>query len=208
MARHSSPYNAQLQLLDAWMANAVSRNPGGVPCRAGCSRCCLGPFDISAADAELVREAVAALPADERREVEQQARAQAARYGTLHPSWQSPYDIADIGEDAFDALCSTLAAEACPCLDSRGRCRIYDSRPLVCRLIGLPLQTPSGDVIDNHCPIKGEFPAYAALAAQPFDLEEFEVEEAPLVRKSARRMGVSGNFETTVAGAIAGVNRG
>lgn len=152
----------------------------------------------------MVREAVAALPEAERRDVEQRARAQTAHYHRQLPTWEPPYDVGEMGEDAFDALCRTLAAEPCPCLDPAGRCRIYESRPVVCRLIGLPLETPSGGIIENHCPIKDEFPAYAALPPQPFDLEAFELEDALLVRKAARRLGVSATFETTVAGAIVG----
>lgn len=152
----------------------------------------------------MVREAVAALPEAERREIEQHARAQTRHYRQRQPTWEAPFDVGDLSEDAFDALCIALAHEPCPCLDQNGRCRIYESRPVVCRLIGLPLETPSGGILENHCPIKEEFPAYAALPPQPFDLEAFELEEALLVRKAARRMGVASTFETTVAGAIAG----
>lgn len=205
MSRHSRAYTGLLLLLDTWMASAVSRHSGVIPCRAGCSHCCYGPFDISAADVEMVREAVAGLPDEARREVEEQAQAQVARYRTELPLWSPPFDIGDIDEAAFDALCTTLRAEPCPCLDQTGRCRIYDARPLVCRLIGLPLATPAGDVLENHCPIKHDFPEYAALPAQPFDLEAFELDEAVHVRDAAQRLGVSSAFETTVAGAIAGV---
>lgn len=54
-------YRALLPILDRWfMTGSAHAGPGVVPCRAGCTACCLGPFDISPADARLV--ALAALP--------------------------------------------------------------------------------------------------------------------------------------------------
>ncbi|HEX5004056.1 MAG TPA: hypothetical protein VFV65_02005, partial [Gemmatimonadales bacterium] len=59
-------YQALLGTLDRWAAEVRRRHPGVVPCRAGCTACCHGPFDITVADALLLREAVAGLPADAR----------------------------------------------------------------------------------------------------------------------------------------------
>ena len=98
------------------------------------------------------------------------------------------------------------AAEPCPLLDPAGRCRIYADRPLVCRLIGLGLQTPAGRVIENACPIQDRFPGYAELPPVQFDLESFEeVERACLVQAAGRRFGPPDQweFETTIAAVLA-----
>jgi Fe-S-cluster containining protein len=154
-----------------------------------------------------VREAVARLPPDERALVEERARASAARLLARAPDWQHPFAIADLGEDRFDNLADSLADEPCPLLDDRGRCRIYESRPLVCRMIGLGMHTHGGRTIENACPIQDEFPAYAALPPQPFDLERFEEAEAAFLEAAAAELlGSPGEaeFETTIALAIAG----
>ncbi len=207
--RAAGDYRRLLSTLDQWFAKAQSRHPGVIPCRGGCSACCYGPFDISAADAELVTEAVRALPEDERREVGLRAREALARMQELAPRWEAPWDIAALGEDAFDRLAEAMAGAPCPLLDDSGRCRIYADRPLVCRMMGLGMRTARG-VIENACPIRQHFPAYAVLPPEPFDLDEFEAAEAPLLASAAERLfgdRTHANYETTIAGAIVQFSR-
>jgi len=105
---------------------------------------------------------------------EARAEALVARILALEPGWTAPHAIADLGEARFDRLSEALAAEPCPLLDPDGRCRIYEDRPFVCRLIGLGMHTPAGGVIENACPIQDHFPGYADLPPVSFDLESFE----------------------------------
>lgn len=201
----SAAYRALLERLDRWFAEARMRNPGVIPCTGGCSACCHGPFDISVADAELLVEAVRALPDSERREVYQRATALLGRMAEQLPGWHPPHDIADVGEEAFDAMSDALAAEPCPLLGPDGGCRIYADRPLVCRLTGLGMVTPTGRTIENACPIQATFPAYEHLPPMSFDLEGFEVEEMEALLGAARRLlgtAAAAGYETTVAAAI------
>ena len=199
-------YRILLERLDAWFAQARSDAGGRVPCRGGCSACCHGPFDISVADAELVEEAVARLPDDQRREVVRQADAQLARMRAVEPGWTAPFAVEALGEDRFDRLTDALAAEPCPLLDDGGRCRIYADRPLVCRMIGLGMRTPAGRVVENACPIQQQFPGYAELPPALFDLEAWEEDEIECLRAAARRrLGTAERwgFETTISAVIA-----
>lgn len=199
-------YRRLLKRLDAWFAAAVAANPGTIPCRAGCSACCHGPFDISVADAALVARGLEKLAPEARADVVRRARAILAKALAKEPGWPAPYDIAAIGGERFDALSGALHAEPCPLLDDAGRCRIYEDRPLVCRLIGLSMRTPAGRVIENCCPIQSRFPAYAALPPQPFDLEGFEEEELDCLREAARELfsdEAAREFETFIAAFIA-----
>lgn len=201
-------YARLLARLDAWFAERSRANPGVVPCRSGCSACCHGPFDISAADAALLARGFAKLDGEARGAVADRALSLLAKAQSLVPEWRPPFDVAALnartelmreqervgsvaspeGEHPFDRLCDALAAEPCPFLDPAGRCRIYEDRPLVCRMIGLPMVTPAGRVIENTCPIQHQFPAYAALAPQPFELEGFEEEELDCLRAAARTL--------------------
>jgi Fe-S-cluster containining protein len=201
----SPAYVELLARLDRWMEAGRRAHPGVVPCRAGCTACCHGPFDVTIADAELIRAAVARMPEDERSEVTARAAALLERIRAVAPDWVPPYDIAALGDERFDRLTDALAGEPCPLLGDDGRCRIYEDRPLVCRLIGLPMQD-AGRVIENACPIQERFPAYAALAPVPFDLEAFEDVELECLRGAAERMlgDASGwGFETTIAAVVA-----
>jgi len=200
-----SDYRALLDRLDRWFSAGRRAAPIAVPCRGGCTACCHGPFDISIADAELVSDAVGRLPAVEREAVASRARALLDRMRALEPGWEPPYEVAAIGDDRFDRLSDALAAEPCPLLDEAGRCRIYDDRPLVCRLIGLGMVTPAGRGIENACPIQDRFPGYAELAPVPFELEDFEEDELECLRAAAQRRlsdAERWEFETTIAGVV------
>ena len=199
-------YRTLLQSLDSWTATAHRRHPGVIPCRRGCTACCHGPFDISAADVVLLRETVAALPSERRTALLARAEAAAARQRELVPDWAAPFDVRDLGEARFDEVCEALATEACPCLED-GACVVYEGRPAVCRMMGLGLESPDDRRLANGCPIQGEFPAYAALPAQPFDLPAFETtEEACLVEAGLVLSDTvdAAGYETTIALALSG----
>lgn len=205
METTADTYRTILRQLDEWFARGRQAAAGRVPCRGGCTACCHGPFDISVADAELVRDAVGRLPAADRETVVGRAEGLLELMRTIEPAWTAPYEVAAIGDRRFDRLTDALAAEPCPLLDDTGRCRIYADRPLVCRLIGLGMITPAGRVIENTCPIQGRFPGYAELSPVPFALEDFEAREMECLRAAAgRRLGDSDRwaFETTIAAAV------
>lgn len=202
----SDRYRRLLERLDRWMDEVRERHPGVIPCRTGCSACCHGPFDITVADLELLREGVARLPAGERADVGRRAEALLARMVALEPGWSPPFDVATLGDDRFDRMADALTAEPCPVLGQDGGCRMYPDRPMVCRMIGLPLLSPAGRLIENACPIMDRFPGYAALPPQPFDLEGFEELELECLEGAARRLFGDPShreFETTIAAALA-----
>jgi Fe-S-cluster containining protein len=197
-------YPALLGRLDDWQAGVRTSFPGVVPCRAGCVACCRGPFDISVADAREVRDAVAALPAGQRSEVLARAASQLATMTRLEPGFEPPWDLSGWGESRVDALMEALADDPCPALGPEGECRIYPARPAICRMMGLGIRTRSGSVLENGCPIQEEFPSYAGLPPQPFDLEGWELLEEAARAEAARMLfgrGDRAHYETTVAGA-------
>jgi Fe-S-cluster containining protein len=191
--------------IDEWFAERSRALPGVVPCRAGCSACCFGPFDISAADAVLLARGLARLDPATREEVVRRARRTVERARAIEPRWGPPWDLGTIPEERFDEICDALAREPCPLLDDGGRCRLYEERPLICRMMGLPMRTPAGRTIENACPIRDRFPAYRALEPQLFPLEDFEGEEARRLAEAARALfgtEEAARFETFIAGLI------
>ena len=176
-----------------------------MPCRAGCSACCHGPFDISVADVVLIRDALARLPDSDRGEIQRSAVRQMKRMRELEPAWDMMLGLGGISDAAFDRLSDAMAETPCVFLNSAGDCRIYESRPLVCRMIGLGVVTPAGRVIENECPIQGDFPAYAHLPPQPLDMESLEErEDACLEAASVEVFGTPHQvgYETTIAGSL------
>ena len=202
----ASAYRETLERIDRWFAQAVERHPGVIPCRSGCTACCHGPFDISVADTLLLREALAALPAETRQQVRTAAVEVLGRIRAQAPGWQSPFDLAELGEERFDGISESLASVPCPLLDEQGRCRVYQSRPLVCRLIGLPMMTAEGEILENACPIQEQFPDYALLDPQLFDLGALQDAEARHNEAAAERLFGSralAGFETTISAVAA-----
>lgn len=198
-------YPALLATIDSWQAEARANHPGIIPCRAGCAACCHGPFDLSVADALLVRNAVRALPAPDKAEVRRRAQAQMDQMRGLEPSVAAPYDLGSLGESRFDLLVDSLEEEPCPALDDHGACRIYAARPMICRLIGLGVLTPDGQVVENACPIQADYPAYQQLPPQRFDLDAWDQADAPARLLASEELFGSSEYheyETTVAGAI------
>ncbi|MDZ4862828.1 MAG: YkgJ family cysteine cluster protein [Gemmatimonadota bacterium] len=199
-------YQTLLQRVDRWFEQIAERHPGVIPCRSGCSACCHGPFDISTADVLLLQEGLALLPPAERAAARDRAEAIMEQMQQIEPGWQAPFDVRALGEDRFDALTDALAAEPCPLLDAAGRCQVYAHRPIVCRLIGLPMVSAEGNVLENACPIQEDFPAYAALDPQLFDLESLEaVEKSCLGTAAEALLGDSSDagFETVIAAVVA-----
>lgn len=198
-------YMELLKQLDAWFDAARGLHPGVVPCRSGCTACCYGPFDINVADVLLLREGLETLPDEARQDVTNRAGVLLEMMRQLEPGWTGDYDIQAIGDDRFDRLADRLAGEPCPLLGDDGACAVYPHRPLVCRMIGLPMDAAAGRVIENACPIQDRFPGYAALPAIPFDLDTFEtIEAARLEAASVQLFGTPerAGYETTLAAAI------
>lgn len=130
----AQPYLTLLAEIDAWFRSVQAKHGRHMKCGSGCFDCCHGAFDIAAHDAALVRSAWRALAPEARAASLEIARRHVAIVG-LNP----PYELADLTEDAIDALAGKLGPVPCPLLDDVGRCRIYDSRPSTCRFMGLPL---------------------------------------------------------------------
>jgi Fe-S-cluster containining protein len=113
--------------------------------------------------------------------------------------------IEGLGDDRFDQLSDSMHQEPCPFLDHTGQCQVYEYRPLVCRMMGLGIVTPLDRHIENACPILDQFPRYASLPPQSFDLETFEETEMAYNEAAATELfGASGlaGYETTIALAL------
>lgn len=103
--------------IDARVAAVVAARPDW-PCRRGCDDCCRSlaePPRITEAEWTLLREAIAALPA------ERLARVEAA----------------------FAARLAGEELRACPLLED-GACSVYAARPLACRTYGFYLGRDGG----------------------------------------------------------------
>lgn len=115
-------------------------------CRAGCDACCHGPFPITALDARRLRAGIAAAEPERAQAIRSRAGAVVERLRDGFPgdvATGRPVDDPDV----LDAFFERHAGLACPVLDPvSGRCELYESRPVACRLHGPPSRFRGVDV--------------------------------------------------------------
>ena len=61
------------------------------------------------------------------------------------------------------------------------------------------MMTAEGELLENACPIQEQFPDYALLDPQLFDLGALQDAEGPLLEAAAKELGVDVEFETTIS---------
>ena len=125
---------------DHWFQRATAALLGEVPCRLGCTSCCIGPFPITLLDVHTLQQGLACLPPDHRHRIEQRAIEQTAAMETAFPQLIRT-DLLDNWPDRdIDRLVTEFHHHPCPALETDGRCGIYHHRPLVCRSMGIPTE--------------------------------------------------------------------
>lgn len=141
MAGPTHPIPAPLyQKTDRWFQRASAALLGEVPCRLGCTSCCIGPFPITILDVQILQEGLACLPADQRQRIEQRAIEQTAAMETAFPQLAKTELIDEWSDQEIDRLATEFHQHPCPALEANGGCGLYEHRPLVCRSMGIPTE--------------------------------------------------------------------
>ena len=127
-------------ILDAALASTTARSGDWLACKPGCHQCCIGVFPISQFDAENLRAALNAAPADLAAPIRVRAQAARARLTRDFPGDPTTGILftEDHHETAFDDFAND---EPCPVLDPiTGTCDLYAARPVQCRTFGPPVR--------------------------------------------------------------------
>src|SRR6516162_9059893 len=138
-------YRSILEAVDAWYRSVQEAHPAEVPCRKGCRDCCIGLFDVSLADRDLLREGLAKADPETRKDIEARAAALVARLREIEPGLGETLD--GISPEEIDDLCDAVGDVECPVLGREGVCRLYGHRPLTCRMSGVPVVDLSGKTV-------------------------------------------------------------
>ncbi|HVR82675.1 MAG TPA: YkgJ family cysteine cluster protein [Planctomycetota bacterium] len=141
----SDEYKELLAGVDAWYRSVKEAHPAEVPCSRGCRDCCVGLFDVSLADRDLLREGLSQADPALRRDIEARAEALLARLRVLLPNLGNTLDGRSSQE--IDDLCDEAGDVECPVLGQEGECRLYAHRPLTCRMSGVPVVDLSGNTV-------------------------------------------------------------
>ena len=136
-------YEQLVARVEAFAQTIKQRYPGQITCHAGCDGCCYQQFTIFPVEAYHLAQTLARLTPEARHLVRQQVE-------KTNDAWR-------------------LADQPQPCvLLEHGRCRLYDGRPLICRIHGYPLSSvmierPDGGQRDC-CPLN-----FADMALETID---------------------------------------
>ena len=145
-------YGRLLNRIDAWFTRCIDRQGSNISCAGGCSECCRSLFDITLLDAWYLRLGFDRLPEEQRQRVLAKARERVMNLAAIWPEYSAPYVLNHRPEREWEALMPDDDETPCVLLDESGRCLVYEYRPMSCRLHGLPLIDPSGEVLhDEWC---------------------------------------------------------
>jgi Fe-S-cluster containining protein len=191
---------ALVQIVDAAFAEAARKSGSWLLCRPGCTQCCIGVFAINQLDAMRLRQGMIGLEA---RAPERAAAVRArARSSIQNTAAQFPGDpktgVLYEDEESKKRFEGFANDEPCPALDPRsGRCELYESRPMTCRVFGPPVRLEDGLAVCELCfqGATADEVAACEMHPDPDDQESVLVTEA---EKIARKSG-----ETIVAYCLA-----
>ncbi len=187
-----------------WDEAARETTTGEVSCRAGCFGCCIGLFEISLAEAALVRSGVAALPDEVRADVLARARRIVTESARAFPG-DAGRGLLDPErtEAADDAYFEVVADRACPMLElPSGSCRIYSARPITCRTYGFAW-AKDGTVIHPPCGLNLPGASAERQLATSIDIGRID-EGLDVAREIADELDLDPDVESTIAHAVVG----
>ncbi|HKW85868.1 MAG TPA: YkgJ family cysteine cluster protein [Nitrospiraceae bacterium] len=125
---------------DHWFTRAKATLLGQLPCRRGCSRCCMGPFAITILDVAGLQQGMASLDQTVRDDIQARALSQLTIFEASFPRLaESPF-LDSWNDQELDSLVAQFADLPCPALDADGSCRVYPFRPVTCRTMGIPVE--------------------------------------------------------------------
>jgi Fe-S-cluster containining protein len=171
-----------IQIVDSALADATRRSGQWLVCRPGCTQCCVGAFSINQLDAFRLRQGLADLEKTAPRraaQVRQRARDAVARLAPEFPG-DPVSGVLDEGEEAGERFANFANDEPCPVLDPlTGNCELYESRPMICRVFGPPVQSEEGLCVCELCFQGASEDEIAAceMKPDPDDLESRLLEE-------------------------------
>jgi Fe-S-cluster containining protein len=181
-----------IQIVDSALADATRRSGEWLVCREGCTQCCIGAFPINALDAWRLRRGLdhlARLDPERAAGIRQRARDAVRRLSPTFPGDPSSgvLDESDEAEQEFDEFAND---EPCPVLDPEtGRCELYESRPMTCRVFGPPVQSEDGLGVCELC-FQGASDAEIAACEMKPDPDDLE---SKLLRELEMKTGAHGN---------------
>ena len=173
-----------------WFERATASLVGELPCRRGCSHCCVGLFPVTILDRQEIRRGLRFLPHEDRLVIEQKAAEQVSLLSASTARLTDHPFIDDWPDRDTDRLVKQFENLPCPALKSDGRCGVYAFRPLVCRSMGIPPEVAG--VVHGACGIQTSVSLIRlspALRREETVLAGAEADELALLRQELGSQG-------------------
>jgi Fe-S-cluster containining protein len=171
---------------DRWFDRSRAALLNELPCRQGCCRCCIGPFAITLLDVAELQRGLASLDRESRQDIVQQAEQQARLMESAYVGLQKSAFIDDWDDEDVDALVSQFADLPCPALSEDGRCRVYESRPMTCRMMGIPVSEAEGQT-HGACEVQTAVPIRPLSRSLREEVDRLAEKEAAAIEEISRR---------------------
>ena len=137
---------------DDWFRRASATLLSQVPCRSGCSHCCIGLFPITRLDVRLLQEGLTRLSTTQREHIVTRAARQVTALEAAFPRLGSSPSLDAWSDAEIDEAVRAFPDAPCPALADNGLCSLYASRPLTCRSMGIP--TRHGAMVHGACDVQ------------------------------------------------------
>jgi Fe-S-cluster containining protein len=178
------------QKTDHWFQRATAALLGEVPCRLGCTSCCIGPFPITLLDVHTLQQGLAGLSPDHRHRIEQRAIEHIAAMETVFPQLTQSDLLDNWTDQEIDRLATEFHNHPCPALEANGRCGVYHHRPLVCRSMGIP--TEDRGLAQGACEVQTFIPILRLPSAFREEEDRLVQEEAACLEALRQATGSTG----------------
>jgi len=179
------------QKTDHWFQRATAALLGEIPCRLGCTSCCIGPFPITLLDVHTLQQGLAGLQPDHRHRIEQRAIEQTAALEAAFPQLTRTDLLDNWSDQEIDRLVKEFHHQPCPALEADGRCGLYHYRPLVCRSMGIP--TEDRGLAHGACEVQTFIPILRLPSAFREEEDRLAQEEAASLETLRRATGSTGD---------------
>ncbi len=175
------PQSVEIRVLaavDAAFDEARRRAGDWLACRAGCDECCRRPFAITATDARRLRAGLTELDHTVQADIRDRAAAARHRMASDFPGDLAAGALTD-SPQWREWFFTRHAGLPCPILDLQtGECRLYQHRPVACRLAGPLIQIGDSTTDPCHLCFAGVSTADIFTTKVVINLPEFQAETA------------------------------
>jgi Fe-S-cluster containining protein len=173
-----------------WFERAQAALLGELPCRQGCSHCCVGIFPVTVLDQQIIQFGLSKLSDSHRNRIVESAAAQVTQLTATVPQLLTNRFIDDWPEEECERVIGQFAAWPCPALEPDGGCAMYQFRPLVCRSMGIP--SDDNGRVDGACAVQTAVPLIRLSKAIREEEDRLAALEAEQLETLRHQQGAEG----------------